>query len=133
MKPYIVFNTYGEITRTGFCQDHLISQQAGPGEQGIEGFAKDTLHYIDATYPPTIHEKTEMQATIDKTEILSDGTDEATISNLPIPCTLSVNGDMYQVEDGEFSLSTEIPGTYEIVCSSVINLTKTFSVEAIAP
>jgi hypothetical protein len=130
MKQYIVFNTQGEITRTGVCQDHLLSQQAGPGEQSIEGVARDTLHYIDATYPPTVHEKTEMQAVIDKTEILSDGADEATISNLPVPCTLFVNGEKYQVEDGEFSLSTEIPGTYAIECRSVTTLAKTFSIEA---
>ena len=51
---------------------------------------------------------------IDKTNILSDGVDKATISGLPDPCCISVNDVVSVVSGGTYSVSTSAQGTLSI-------------------
>lgn len=44
MKNYIVYNNFGEILRTGVCNDSDFNLQ---GEFVIEGFADDSCQYIE--------------------------------------------------------------------------------------
>lgn len=46
MKAYIVYNSTGDILRTGTCVNSDLDLQAGKGEFVIEGQAHDELHTI---------------------------------------------------------------------------------------
>lgn len=46
MKNFVVYNSAGEILRTGRCQDADFASQAGEGESVIEGTADDTTQHI---------------------------------------------------------------------------------------
>lgn len=36
------------------------------------------------------------------------------LRGLPVPCTVSVGGEIYQVDDGEFEWITPLPGVYQV-------------------
>lgn len=46
MTNYIIYNTNGDILRTGVCPTDLLNSQAGVGEFVMEGVASDTKHVI---------------------------------------------------------------------------------------
>lgn len=50
----------------------------------------------------------------DKTSILANGSDTATLSGLPDPCTVLVNGQEYIVTGGTLELDAGYPGTYRV-------------------
>jgi hypothetical protein len=50
----------------------------------------------------------------DRTEIIADGADTATIVGLPNPTGITVNGDPMVVTDGEFTFATDIAGEHFI-------------------
>lgn len=45
---YIVYNDAGEILRTGYCPDGMLSLQAQEGERVMEGIADDRTQRIEA-------------------------------------------------------------------------------------
>lgn len=68
---------------------------------------------------PELADKPILHVQIDKTEILADGEDIATLTGLPNPCTIIVDDDdpltetsIVEVEGGGFTFSTEDPGPY---------------------
>lgn len=46
MINFIVYNSDGDILRTGTCPDNMIDLQAGDGEYVIEGVASDVTNRI---------------------------------------------------------------------------------------
>ncbi|MFV3131961.1 hypothetical protein [Niveispirillum sp. KHB5.9] len=50
----------------------------------------------------------------DKTSILADGTDIATLSGLPDPCTVLVNGEEHTITGGTLELDADYPGTWRV-------------------
>ncbi|MGJ8660689.1 MAG: phage tail assembly chaperone [Bacteroidota bacterium] len=46
MKQFIVYNSDGDILRTGSCPDNMIGLQAGDGEFVIDGVADDVTKRI---------------------------------------------------------------------------------------
>ena len=50
----------------------------------------------------------------DKTHIKADGEDMMTLSGLPIPCNISINGTAFDVKDGLLEMTTLLPGDYVI-------------------
>ncbi|WP_342234660.1 hypothetical protein [Inquilinus sp. OTU3971] len=50
----------------------------------------------------------------DQTEIAADDTDVATISGLPDPCTVIVDGVAHAIEGGSLALSSPMPATYVV-------------------
>lgn len=50
----------------------------------------------------------------DKTSILADGVDSATLSGLPDPCEVWINGQSIPVTGGVLELDADYPGTYRV-------------------
>lgn len=46
MKNYIVYDSAGEILRTGACPDEMVEMQAQDGEFVMEGRADDSRNYV---------------------------------------------------------------------------------------
>jgi hypothetical protein len=65
-----------------------------------------------------ITEKTDMGCTPDKMTVMADGVDYVTISNMPVPCTVSVQDETLEVTEGEVELTFDLPGKYEVKVSS---------------
>lgn len=72
----------------------------------------NTLYYNHATEQITARPL--ITATINKNTITADDTDTAIISTLPTPCTVTVDDDVYEVDDGVFEFTVDTPGTYII-------------------
>jgi len=77
----------------------------------------DMNYYVDiASSPSDIIEKSDLSISLDKDEILSDGVDECTFSNIPSGTQVKVYGpslvDYITVNDGTFEFSTIHKGVY---------------------
>lgn len=109
---YIVYeNLTGKITKTGRCPVDMVALQAGDGRTVIEGTANDLTEYVVAG---AVTPKPAMPVVIDKTEVTADGVDTATMTGLPDPCTLRVQGENHLVEGGEAEVSFDLSGQYVV-------------------
>ena len=70
-------------------------------------------------------------ATINKTTFTANGVDSTTISNLPNPSVVRVDGVAYNVTDGEFEFTVDLTGKYQIIIDSFPYLPKGWEVTAI--
>lgn len=77
----------------------IVDDQADP----------ETMRVVDGAVEarPTLPE-------FDQTEIAADDTDVATISGLPDPCTVIVDGVEHVVEGGVMAVSSPMPATYVV-------------------
>lgn len=55
-----------------------------------------------------------MQPTVSTTEVQANGADEILITNLPIPATINVKGQIVEVDDGELVMTFDTPGEYRL-------------------
>lgn len=65
----------------------------------------------------TVIDRPTSQAVCDRSEIAADGQDVATISGLPVPCTMQVSGPVsaeIEVTDESLEFTAAIPGEYRI-------------------
>ena len=130
MKYYIVYNATGEILRSGVTAPETFSDQAQPGEFVMEGKADDELQYIDIP-SGQIHLKSTINAVADKLTLIGNGVDSVTISNLPNPTEVDIRGIAeYTITDGIFEFTVDAPGSYIIICKSVLHLDKEFDINA---
>lgn len=91
------------------CEAHLC-----------EGDGDWRTHYVDiSTSPPVVREKQQQQTRLDKTELQADGEDFITLSNLPVPCKVTIAGEQYEVDDGVFEWGTLRRGKYQIAVEAV--------------
>lgn len=88
--------------------------------------------YVDIkTTPHGIKQKSEFDISISKTTLLSDGVDEAVISNIPNGTFVTwPDGQVDEVTDGVVEFSTTQPDTYVLKFEHPHNLSKEVSLEA---
>lgn len=82
-------------------------------------------HFVDVGWPdlPVVLPKRTFA------ETLSVDGQVATLSSLPIPCTVTVDRDRYAVADGEIEIEFALPGKYRLRLEAMHYLTKTLEVE----
>lgn len=102
----------GEILRLVTCTADQVSLQVGANEEAIEAAAGelDTTHYAVAgalVLRPTL-------GGFDQTAIVADDVDVASITDLPDPCTVAVDGVEHEVTGGTLSISSPMPATYTV-------------------
>ena len=107
ISSYIIFNkSTGEISRSVVSTLDLVQYELSEYEDYIEHIrVDDTLYYVvnkNITPRPTFSER-----------ILG-----TTVDNLPIPTTVTTNGNSYTITDGSAELSFSLPGTYKVYLSS---------------
>ena len=112
---YIIHNEAGEILRTVSCAPSMIDIQLSTGEDYIEGTCDDELDFVENGL---VADRYTMSATLSGN----------IITGLPVPCTVSVDGQVFEVPDGILEFSISLPGTYDIICGAVNYLPKEFSV-----
>ncbi len=117
---YLVYDADGNILRKGVCQDSDFLLQARGGQAVIADVYDDTddaKHFIDIATSKRV-DKQQITATLSG----------ATISGLPIPATITIQGVKYDVADGTANLSFNLPGTYSVLCEALHYFPKTFEV-----
>lgn len=128
---YIVFNSIGEILRTGMCADSDFELQAQETEYVIEGTANDLIHRINmATFE--VEDKPELLTTINKTSMLANGIDLIIISDIPGNTRVDIAGEVpgWTVNDGTFELTVDTVGTYKIIVTHPLYLPKEYTINA---
>jgi len=122
----------GEIHRCVTCHESIVRNQLLPGEWYTPGYSNDVTQYVDLD-TGEITDKAQMPAVIDKTTLVADSVDAVNISGLPIPCLVQVEETVYQVDDGEFSTTVDLPGPYRIVCAAISYHEKVLEIEGQSP
>lgn len=115
---YVIYNPSGKIIKQVSCPDDMIVLQLSTDESYIEGKANDELEYI-------LNDKVESKKTMG---LILTGGPEFVLSNLPVPSTVSIDGQVFSVPDGILEFTIDQVGTYDIVCEAVNYLTKKFTV-----
>ena len=97
-------------------------------EDSVEGIPRLEYDYvIDNIITP----RPAQQTTLSNAPVIANGIDSTAIQQLPIPCTVSMNGEVYEVTDGLLELSFDTPGEYQVTVTAFPYLDKTFTIEAI--
>lgn len=107
---FLFYDQTGCILQTGECPaPEFEHQRPGPGCKRLQGQANLTRDYVDLSGDdPVVRERPALRG-FDKTRILADDTDTATLRDLPSPCTVLVNGVAHTVTGGELALSCHLP------------------------
>lgn len=132
---HILYNNFtGEIVGNFSCPDYLLDLQLQnlPDWQGAIEYAgtfSSETHYFDLIN--TIRPRPEITAELNQEVLLANSQDFIIISGLPIPCTIKIDDQEFQVDDGEFEISTDMSGVYKITCEAWPHIQKAWEVEAV--
>jgi len=123
--------TTGEITGVGNCPDATVDNQVKPGEGIIkDATADDAVKYVDVATEDFI-DKPVMPCSINKTNVLADGSDSIIISGLPNPSHILIKGeDSWTTTDGIFEITFDTVGTYEVIILSSLYLEEEYIINA---
>lgn len=137
MMPFGVYRLRGEkkgeIIRNGWSEPAVIALQLQENEKADCGLASGevrsrALDYVNEN--GEIIPRPEMQVAIDKTQIVADNADKATISGLPDGATITVNGVVFTPGKPSETLTSDRPATYEILVSCWPYVDVTFTLDA---
>lgn len=109
----------GNVLATGSAPDTEEVRPRGPSERVIFEYANPELHYVDVATGER-RDKHEITATLSG----------LTLSGLPLPATVTIEGVPYEVSDGTAELSFNLPGTYQVKVEALHCRPKTFEVTA---
>jgi len=106
----------GEIIGSLSCPEYLYDLQVlllDPSSSILQdgGFHDKNTHYVSGN---AVLSRPTITASISSTILSANAIDSIEISNLPTPCTITVNSDTYEVTDGVFEFTVDTPGTYII-------------------
>lgn len=91
----------GRLRWTVRCPDFIVEVNIPPGMSCVDGEWSPYSYFVFNGEPrerPAI-------------EVVIDG---HTISNLPIPCTVKIDGQRYEVDDGVMELDSNHPGPHTL-------------------
>ena len=72
-------------------------------------------HYVDITVsPPILLEQEDLNASWDKTTVVADSVDFATLSPIPPNTIFSINGFDLEVTDGSLEVYADLVGEYKV-------------------
>ena len=106
---YTLYDPTGRIISSGTCATAQLAAQEY-GDHRVLPLATDWKRdYVDLSGDePVVRERPALLG-FDKTRILADDTDTATLRDLPSPCTVLVNGVAHTITGGELALSCHLP------------------------
>ena len=115
---YLTSGDVGRIYKQVFCLPDEIGFYEEAGMDYAEEWVDPETEYIKPSdYGYSIFARPEMPAAIDKTEILANGIDVATITGIPVGSSVAIDSEAWAVDDGVFELTVDTPGEYRISIS----------------
>lgn len=120
----------GRISRVVTAPESMIQDQAQAGESYVAGSANTLTQYVN-TAKRRVESRPTINGAVSKNPFVADGVDTSCISGLPQPCTVTLGGQRYWVEDGVFGFTTDVPGTFSLTVQAWPYLDAEFIVEAI--
>jgi hypothetical protein len=67
----------------------------------VNGFGDRSIHYVK---DGVITDRPEQKTTLEG----------STLKNLPVPCQIHINGEVYECDEDHAELEIDLPGTYQI-------------------
>lgn len=128
----IVETATGRLRETGTCasDEELAAVVYDPGTEQLletEELFSTFGHWFDGE---SFQIRQHLTAAWDKQVIDADGVDTATLSGLPIPCQVSVDGVVYDVDDGGFEFAATSPGDFHVMVDEVQYITERWMIDA---
>lgn len=118
-------------TTTGRGLGTSLSGAASPRKPDVGevfGIHDCACWYFPAGVPT---ERLAINYTLDKSTIVADGAEVATVTGLPASCTIHHNGNEYTAEpDGSFTFDAVTPGRFVFVIREIAYLETTIVIEA---
>ena len=112
MNNYIAYDDNGKILWVMDNSSIDETQTDMANEVNVmKGTADDATQYVK---DGVITDRPSMSLSIGKTTITANGTDEATISNIPSGATATCEGESLTIDDGELVFTADTAGTYTI-------------------
>jgi hypothetical protein len=115
-KNFVVYDEIGRILRSGSCPEKMLDLQARPGETVLAATGNDRMQYV---LNNVVWDRPINPAILDKTEIIADGKDIATLVNVPeYSLFKAVNTETFESISGPMAdtdtFKTTIPGAYKL-------------------
>jgi hypothetical protein len=128
MKHYLSFDT-----TTGRITNAFTVAQAVPSVPGLVEVSEAQLAEVESGYivDGTVTPRPTNPTTPSGLSVVADGTDLFTLSGLPNPSTVLVDGTPYEVTDGVFEVSFDLPGSYRVQVEAFPYLPVEYEVTAI--
>ena len=126
----------GKITSIRACSSYLNPVPEGllPSTGITKLPTKEHIYWVDVANKHEVFPKTHLPFSLNKLTIEADSTDEALITGLPNPVTVTwPDGQVDVVTDNEVGLKTDQIGTHIIKIESIPHLTEEIVIEAITP
>jgi hypothetical protein len=132
MRSYVLHDATGTIVQTGTCDDaswelvqknipaglSLATSVTVPPSEVAFNTPNDASLTSYVTANGEIRPRQTMQCVLDKPTIAADGEDVATITDLPMPCAVSIAGAIetsrLDVADGTLELTCDHPGEINV-------------------
>lgn len=108
--------------------DILALQSLGP-DQAFNTTVSHWGQYVDLVTEQAV-DKADLGAVWDKSALTANGIDVATLSGLPIPCTVYLDDAPHIVVDGTFEFSANDVGEYKIRVDEVQFIAKEWIINA---
>lgn len=119
MKHFTIYNSDGNIKRSGWCSEDDYAFQPQVGEFILEGNFSPLDYYILNDLPEL---RPAQPTTLNKLTLTADGIDTITISNAPNGIFTATNTTTHETVSGAINgtdtFSTTIQGTYKIKIES---------------
>ena len=94
------------------CEENMLTENDRPNISGNYGAG---AFYVDvAASPPLAKRRPPQNTRQSRRNIAADGVETITLSALPVPCRVDVDGERYDVEDGIFEWGTRRAGEYSL-------------------
>lgn len=125
----IIYNIYtGKVSKLVICssnQEHC--QKIEANEARIDGSeVNPKTQYVQNG---VLVDRPEFSIDISKTEILAYEREATVLSSIPIGTIIAIEGVEYEVDDGVFELTVEIPATYTLTIINFPYITQEVTIE----
>ena len=105
--------------RTLNMESYMTRYYTQAGERLVEGKGDASEDYVDLSGDsPIIASRPNMRIEQSRKTVFADGRDAVLLAGLPVPCSVTVGEQAYEVPDGELEWSTLMPGNYKVRVSA---------------
>ncbi len=114
MYNFVIFNEAGKIIQKGAVQDkNCVILPIGCSE--IEYLKQSEVSFEDDYFDGNaVMKRPNFSAVVSSAQAPADNASEIVISNLPIPTTILIDGESYEVADGKIVLTSDVPAKYKL-------------------